>query len=88
MSQRDKCLATVLSGISDNNIRFADLCTLLDVLGFHCRIKGDHHIFYKDGIGEIVNIQPMGNKAKAYQVKQVRNIILKYKLGGALGAQV
>jgi len=32
---------------------------------------------------EILNLQPLGSKAKAYQVKQVRNVILKYKLGGA-----
>ena len=38
-------------------------------------------IFTKDEIEEIINIQPIGSKAKAYQVKQVRNLILKYKLG-------
>ncbi|MCL2224569.1 MAG: hypothetical protein FWB96_06340 [Defluviitaleaceae bacterium] len=47
-------------------------------------MKGSHHIYYKDGVTEIINIQPNGNKAKDYQVKQVRNIILKYKLGGDL----
>lgn len=31
---------------------------------------------------EILNLQPKGAKAKPYQVKQVRNVILKYKLGG------
>jgi len=47
------------------------------------RIKGDHHIFYKEGIEEIVNLQPLKDgKAKAYQVKQVRGVILKYKLYG------
>ena len=45
------------------------------------KVKGDHHIFWKEGIPEIVNLQPLGDgKAKAYQVKQVRGIILKYKL--------
>jgi hypothetical protein len=53
----------------------------LSDLGFSVRIKGDHHIFYKEGIEEIINLQPLKNgKAKAYQVKQVRTIILKYKL--------
>jgi hypothetical protein len=41
---------------------------------------GSHRIFYKENISEIVNIQPLGSKAKPYQVKQVRAIILKYKL--------
>ena len=45
------------------------------------RIKGDHHIFTRVDILEILNIQSLRDgKAKAYQVKQVRNIILKYKL--------
>lgn len=43
-------------------------------------LKRDHFIYWKDGIDEIINIQPDGNKAKPYQVKQVRNIILKYGL--------
>jgi len=45
------------------------------------RIKGDHHIFTKNGVKEIINLQPLkDNMAKAYSVKQVRNIILKYQL--------
>ena len=51
-------------------------------LGFDERIRGSHHIYSKEGIEEIVNLQPKGSRAKAYQVKQVRGIILKYKLGG------
>ena len=58
-----------------------ELQNLLKTLGFECRIKGDHFIYYKKGIAEIINIQPEGNKAKAYQVKQVRNLILKYMMG-------
>ncbi len=44
------------------------------------RIKGSHHIFYMNGIDEIINLQAKGNKAKNYQVEQVRKLILKYKL--------
>ncbi len=51
-------------------------------LGFDERVRGSHHIFTKEGIEEITNLQPIGSRAKAYQVKQVRGIILKYKLGG------
>ena len=81
MSKIEKVLETILLGRSDPNIDFSDLCKLLESLGFDERIKGSHHIFSRFGIEEIINIQPKGNKAKAYQVKQVRNIILKYKLG-------
>jgi hypothetical protein len=70
-----------LLGESDANIDFDDLRRLLNSPGFAERIKGSHHIFAKDGVEEINNIQPKGNKAKSYQVKQVRNLILKYRLG-------
>ena len=74
-------LEKVLTGLSDKNIRFSELREILLDLGFAERVKGDHHIFSKDKIVEIINIQPLRNgKAKAYQVKQVRNLILKYKL--------
>ncbi len=74
-------LAKILSGTSDKNIRFDDLCKLLLSLGFTERIKGDHHIFTKPDLVEIINLQPLGDgKAKPYQVKQARTIIVNYKL--------
>lgn len=54
---------------------------MLKSLGFKERIKGSHHIFTKTNVEEILNIQPKSNLAKPYQVKQVRKLILKYKLG-------
>lgn len=80
MATIEKLLQAVMSGMQDTNIKFADLQKLLDVLGFQHRIKGDHFIYWREGIAEIINIQPIGNKAKPYQVKQVRGLILKYKL--------
>lgn len=67
--------------MSDANIAFADLVSLLKHFGFDMRIKTSHHIFRKAGIIDKVNLQKEGNKAKPYQVRQVRDIILKYKLG-------
>jgi hypothetical protein len=76
-----RILEKVLGGLSDKNIRFSELRSLVSSLGFDERIKGDHHIFSKADITEIMNLQPLKDgKAKAYQVKQVRSIILKYKL--------
>ncbi len=83
MSQYEKMMLKILLGNQDSSISFSELQKVLDVLGFQCRIKGDHFIYTKNGVAEILNIQPRGNKAKAYQVKQVRNIIIKYKLGGS-----
>ena len=82
MSQQDKLLAKILSGASDTNISFEQLCQLLIRLGFDERIRGSHHIFTKEGIEEILNLQPKQGKAKVYQVKQVREMLLKYQLGG------
>ena len=81
MGKYTKLLASILSGSSDNNIAFESLCRFLIRLGFDQRIKGGHFIFSRDGVDEIINLQSLGNLTKPYQVKQVRQIILKYKLG-------
>ena len=80
MGKYEKLLVKIQSGISDTNIPFTGICQLLRTFGFDERIKGDHHIFTKDDIVEILNLQPKGSKTKPYQVKQVRNLILQYKL--------
>ncbi len=81
MGKHEKLILKILSGTSDETINFTDLCNLLKSLGFDVRIRGSHHIFRKEKINEKINLQREGNKAKPYQVKQVRNVILKYKLG-------
>jgi len=70
----------ILMRRSDANVSFETLCALLKRLGFDERIKGDHHIFTKDGVEEILNLQPKDGKGKPYQVKQVRDVILKYHI--------
>ncbi len=82
MPRPDKLLDRILRGTSDANIAFGELCQLLGRLGFDERVRGSHHIFTKKDVEEIINLQPKGSKAKAYQVKQVRGIVLKHKLGG------
>ena len=77
----EKTLQRLLSGTSDAAIRFQDLCTLLESLGFDKRVKGSHQVFRKSGIEEKINLQRDGSNAKPYQVKQVRTVILKYRLG-------
>lgn len=84
MSQYEKLLRSVLSGTKDKDLSFSDLRLVLEHLGFQCRVKGDHFIYTKDGIEDIINIQPQGSRAKPYQVKQVRTVILYYRLGGDL----
>ena len=81
MSNFEKILFKILNGHNDNNINFSDLQNILNKLGFTERIKGSHHIFTKNNVEEIINLQPIGKLSKPYQIKQVRNVILKYSLG-------
>ncbi len=78
----EKTLERLLGGISDANIRFDDLCQLLEWLGFDCRISGSHHLFRKAGVEERINLQREQSHAKPYQVKQVRAMLLRAKLRG------
>jgi HicA toxin of bacterial toxin-antitoxin, len=80
MSKHTQLLGKILSGTSDANIPFTGLCHLLQRIGFQMRVRGSHHIFFRNGVEEILNLQPRGAEAKPYQVKQVRSVILKYKL--------
>ena len=84
MSSVEKTLNQVLRGTSDANIAFRDLCRILIRLGFEERTKGSHHIFRRTGILERITLQKDGNKAKPYQVRQVRRTIVKYKLAGEI----
>ncbi len=82
VSESEKLLVRILRGTSDTTIPFKGMCHLLRQLGFEERIRGSHHIFTRDGVEEILNLQTKAGRAKPYQVKQVRQVILKYRLGG------
>lgn len=80
MATIEKLYISILSGMQDKNIKFKDLQKLLDTLGFDCRIKGDHFIYSYKNLRENINIQPHGNMAKPYQVRQVRLFLQNYKI--------
>jgi HicA toxin of bacterial toxin-antitoxin, len=82
VAKSDNLLTRILKGRSDAAIPFTELRTLLRRLGFVERVRGSHHIFTKDGLEEILNLQPRGRHAKPYQVKQVRGVIVRYRLTG------
>lgn len=75
-----------MSAQADAAIDFEQLRSLLRGLGFVERIRGDHHIFTHAMCVEIFNLQPRGRHAKAYQVKQVRNVLRRYDWGDATHA--
>ncbi len=80
MGNQEKLYQHILMRRSDANVPFDGLCALLIRLGFGERIRGDHHIFTMTGVEEILNLQPKSGKGKPYQIKQVRDVILKYNL--------
>jgi len=81
VSRIDKLCQKVLDARSDQNIRFAELRKLMLWLGFAERVRGSHHIYGRDDVEEILNLQPRSDgKAKPYQVRQVRSLLIKYRL--------
>ena len=82
MGKYEKLFLKIIESKSDKNIAFNDLCQLLQRLRFELRIKGSHYIFRKEGIMEKPNLQKDGNKAKSYQIRQVRELLIKYHIKG------
>ena len=80
MSRRDKFVAKLMSGKSDAGLDFAQLATLLRSLGFDARTEGSHHVFTKQGVEELINLQPDGRHVKPFQAKQVRAVLAKHRL--------
>ena len=80
VNKHEKLLQFIILRRSDANVPFEGLCQLMLRLGFAVHIRGDHHIFTREDVEEIVNLQPVGSKAKTYQVKQVRGLILRYQM--------
>ena len=85
VTRRAKVLERLLAGTADAGFRFDELCALLRAMGFsERRSGGSHHIFTCADVAEILNLQPRGGEAKPYQVRQVREVVLKYKLFATL----
>ncbi len=82
MNRQERLRRRILDGRSDTNVRFDELRSLLVNLGFVERVRGSHHIFRKTGVAERINLQRDGSHAKPYQVRQVRQLIVKYQLEG------
>lgn len=81
MSNWKKTREKLLLGSADTNLDFEAVCTMLRHLGFSERQgPGNHRTFYKEGVTEIINLQPRGAKGKPYQMKQVRQILLRYHM--------
>jgi len=86
VTRTEKLLDQIIRGNADANIPFAGMLRILRQLGFQERIRGSHHIFARANVAEILNLQAKGSKCKPYQVKQVRNVIIAYRLAGEIDA--
>ena len=80
MGKRRKLYDRIVSGQSDANIPFEQTVNMLKRLGFDLRISGDHHVFTRDGIRELIDLQNVGGECKPYQVKQMRAVLKKYNM--------
>lgn len=81
MTHKSKLMSKILSGKSDTNINFRELCSFLESIGFEIRTKGSHFIFRKIGIPMMITLQNDGTEAKPYQIKQIRKLLINYNLG-------
>jgi hypothetical protein len=75
VSKQEKLLDRLRDSQRDNSWSFAELCQLLQNLGFEMRQSGSHHFFRKSGLVDVINLQPRGNEAKEYQVRQARKVL-------------
>lgn len=82
------CWSTTSTKRRQSRCAFVELCKLLGRLGFQQRVKGDHHIFARGDVTEIINLQPKGHKIKPYQARQVKGVLVKYRQGGTDAKQI
>ena len=81
MPDPEKTKAALLESAKDYSHRFADVVQFLEATGWRQRIKGSHHIFTRPGVPVLLNLQTeKSGKAKAYQIRQVRQVLLQFKL--------
>ena len=80
MSKWEKFCSRILSGQCDGNIDFAELVNYLRRCGFDLWTRGSHNLFTKKGIDALINLQSDGSTAKRYQVRQIRDILIKYQI--------
>jgi hypothetical protein len=77
--KKQKLLAKVLAG--SKNISFNEMVTLVEAFGFRLsRVSGSHHIFTRDDVPELINLQEVDGMAKPYQIRQFLKIVERYNL--------
>jgi hypothetical protein len=63
------------------NVKFSEFILLVEAFGFtQMRVRGSHHIYAREGVYDMVNIQNDKGEAMPYQVKQFLNLVEIYNL--------
>lgn len=79
MGKKQKLLRQILN--NSKNVSFNDIVSLIEAFGFTLsRINGSHHIYTHPNIADLVNIQNVKGKAKAYQVRQFLDLVETHNL--------
>lgn len=79
MAGDEDILARIIEG--RHAIAFRDLERVMRKLGFELtRVRGSHRIYRHPVVPRPLNIQPVGNEAKGYQIRQLRDIIKEFDL--------
>ncbi|MBM3331040.1 type II toxin-antitoxin system HicA family toxin [candidate division WOR-3 bacterium] len=77
---RRQLLIRLVDG-SLNNVPFADMVKLIEGFGFRLRrTSGSHHIFAREGIPELINLQDARGQAKPYQIRQFLRLVERHNL--------
>ena len=79
MSKRDKLLRRALAG--PRNMSFHEMVSLVEAFGFHlARVRGSHHVFAREDLPEMLNLQNVHGMAKPYQVRQFLKLVERHDL--------
>jgi len=63
------------------NVSFKDIRSLVEGFGFSLlRTSGSHHIYSRQDIPDLVNLQEVKGQAKPYQIRQLLKLIERYNL--------
>jgi len=80
-SMNERELLKRIAGGAVANVAFADLCTLVEALGFELRrVNGSHHVFTHPEIPQLINLQSVRGQAKPYQIRQLLRLVERYDL--------
>ncbi|MCM2270622.1 MAG: type II toxin-antitoxin system HicA family toxin [Thermoanaerobaculia bacterium] len=76
----DRLFARLRSGAL-GNVAFDDLERLMEALGFERRrVRGSHRVYVHPRVPAILSLQPVGGRAKPYQLRQLLRLLAAYNL--------